>query len=113
MLQEIAIHAAHSRSFSFETTFASESYVRMIDDWGDNRYLVKLIFLSLTTAGKAIKRVAVRGKQAGHDIPTDTIRQQFDAGLRHFRSVYPERVDSWHLFDNDGEQLLLIEEGGI
>lgn len=112
MLQEISNHAEHEHSFAFETTLSGLGYPRMIDAWRKSGYVVKLIFLSLATPEDATRRVAVRVQQGGHDIPPDTIRRRFDAGLRNFHTIYRQRVDSWQLFDNGGEQLLLIEEGG-
>lgn len=46
MLQEIDAHAAAERSFAFETTLAGLSYVRRIDGWRKDGYVVELIFLS-------------------------------------------------------------------
>src|ERR1041385_4481594 len=62
MLQEIDAHAAAERSFAFETTLAGLSYVRRIDGWRKDGYVVELIF-SLPTAEDAIRRVAERVKQ--------------------------------------------------
>ncbi|MBU3910147.1 MAG: hypothetical protein KKF85_08035 [Gammaproteobacteria bacterium] len=83
----------------------------MIDTWRGNGYKVKLIFLSLTTPEEAIARVAMRVRQGGHNIPMDTVRRRFAAGLAKFRDTYRQRVNFWQLFDNSGEMPLLLEEG--
>jgi predicted ABC-type ATPase len=111
MLEEIARHAAEGRSFAFETTLSGLTYARMIDAWRAEGYMVKLIFLSLPSPEEAIARVATRVRQGGHDIPTDTIRRRFHAGLIHFRETYRSRVDFWQMFDNGGEVMQLLEEG--
>lgn len=111
MLQEIAHHTAEGSSFAFETTLSGRTYAPMIDRWRAQGYIVKLIFLSLTSADEAVARVAIRVRQGGHNIPTDTIRRRFEAGLFHFRETYRSRVDFWQLFDNSGESPLLLEEG--
>lgn len=111
MLQEIAHHTAEGSSFAFETTLSGRTYAPMIDRWRAQGYIVKLIFLSLTSADEAVARVAIRVRQGGHNIPTDTIRRRFEAGRLHFRETYRSRVDFWQLFDNSGESPLLLEEG--
>lgn len=111
MLDEISRHVAEGRSFAFETTLSGRSYAQMIDRWRQEGYQVKLIFLSLTSAEEAIARVAMRVRQGGHNIPTDTIRRRFESGLVNFRETYYRRVDFWQLFDNSGEVPLLLEEG--
>ncbi len=111
MLQEIANHAANGRNFAFETTLAGLTYVRMIDEWRADGYEIRLIFISLPIVETAILRVATRVRQGGHDIPVDTIRRRFDSGWRNFNSVYRPRVDSWQLYDNGGNEMLLVDEG--
>jgi predicted ABC-type ATPase len=103
MLEELARYATEGRSFAFETTLSDLTYARMIDRWRQDGYVVKLIFLSLSSADEAVARVAMRVRQGGNNIPTDTIRRRFDAGLFHLRETYRSRVDIWQLFDNSGE----------
>ena len=111
MLQEIANHAAHGRSFAFETTLSGLTYARMIDGWHSDGYDVRLIFISLPSVETAIMRVATRVRQGGHHIPEDTIRRRFELGWRNFNAVYRTRVDSWQLYDNGGDDMLLVDEG--
>jgi predicted ABC-type ATPase len=99
------------RSFAFETTLAGHSYVRRIDAWRKDGYLVELIFLSLPSPEDAVRRVAERVKQGGHNVTEDVIRRRFTAGMRHFLEIYRHRVDYWMWFDNSGREPVLIEEG--
>lgn len=59
----------------------------------------------------AIDRVAARVAQGGHSIPEDVIRRRFDAGWRNFRTLYQSVVDVWQLYDNSGDNIVLVEEG--
>ena len=112
MLEEIAHHVTEGRSFAFETTLSGVTYAPMIDRWRADGYRVKLIFLSLASPEEAIARVVMRVRQGGHDIPVETIRRRFEAGLIHFHDIYKSRVDFWQLIDNGGTTPLLLEEGG-
>ena len=112
MLQEIAYHVAEARSFAFETTLSGLTYVRMIARWRAAGFKVKLIFLSLGSPEEAIARVAMRVRQGGHNVPAETIRRRFAAGLRNFHDVYRYRVDYWQWFDNSGATPILKDEGG-
>lgn len=111
MLQEIDAHAAAGRSFAFETTLAGRSYVRRIDAWRRDGYIVELIFLSLPSPEEAIRRVAERVKQGGHNVAEEVIRRRFAAGMRHFVETYRQRVDYWMQFDNSGLEPVLVDEG--
>jgi len=57
----------------------------------------------------AFARVAQRVKQGGHDIPEAVIRRRFAAGLANFEHLYAPRVDAWALYDNSGEQPVLLD----
>jgi predicted ABC-type ATPase len=113
MLEEIARHAAAGRNFAFESTLAGLTYARMIAGWRASGYTVKLLFLSLPAPEDAIARVAMRVRQGGHDVPTETIRRRFASGLHNFGKVYRHRVDYWQPFDNSGVTPVLLEEGRL
>jgi predicted ABC-type ATPase len=100
VLQEIERHVRAGESFAFETTLAGRNYARLIPRWRAAGYHVKLILLSLPTAGIAVARVAARVAQGGHNIPEEVIRRRFDAGLRNFEHLYRKLVDTWALYDN-------------
>lgn len=111
MLTEIDRHAAAGRSFAFETTLAGHTYLRRIGAWRTQAFVVKLIFLSLSSPEEAIARVAMRVRQGGHDVAPDVVRRRFAAGMRNFLGSYRQRVDFWHWYDNSGVRPRLLEEG--
>ena len=111
MLGEIAACAARRESFAFETTLSGLGYLRHIRAWKASGYHVSLFFLGLPSVDLAIARVAERVRQGGHDIPEDVIRRRFEAGRRNFEHQYRAAVDAWALYDNAGEEPVLIEWG--
>ena len=112
MLDAIAQHVARRNSFAFETTLSGRAYARQIPQWRQLGYRVELFFLSLTSADIAVQRVAERVRQGGHDIPEATIRRRFDSGARLFPDVYQPLVDRWVLYDNSGDEPLLMDWSG-
>ena len=111
MLQELADCVAQQQSFAFETTLSGLAYLRHIQKWQELGYQVSLYFLSLPTVEVAIERVAFRVQQGGHHIPEDVIRRRFAAGRKNFEQQYSPIVNDWALYDNAGEEPLLIEWG--
>ena len=59
----------------------------------------------------ALTRVAARVAVGGHDIPEETVRRRFTAGLRYFFTLYRFRVDEWALYDNEDGGPVLIASG--
>lgn len=111
-LQAIAQHVARRESFAFETTLSGKAYARQIPQWRQLGYHVELFFLSLPSVDMAVQRVAERVRQGGHDIPETTIRRRFVSGRRMFADVYQPLVDKWVLYDNAGDEPVLMDRSG-
>lgn len=109
MLGAIAEQQARGNSFALETTLSGKRYSRAIPTWQAAGYTVELIFLELPGAEAAIRRVAARVAQGGHNIPAATIRRRFDAGLYNFHELYKPLVNFWMHYDNGGEFPRLID----
>lgn len=112
MLEEIRSHVRKGESFAFETTLSGRRFARMIPKWQEIGYRVKLVFLRLASVDIAIKRVQVRVRQGGHNIPKEVIRRRYEAGWDNFQKIYKNLVDAWIIFDNSGEKPLFVEAGG-
>lgn len=109
MLEEIERHVALGQSFALETTLSGLGYARQIPEWQCLGYRVELIFLALRTSEMAVKRVALRVAQGGHNIPEAVIHRRYNAGLRNFEQIYKPLVDSWLHYDNSGLIPLLLD----
>lgn len=108
MLAELERHFQTGQSFAFETTLSGRAYLRHIARWRAAGYRVELIFLRLASAQEALARVAQRVKQGGHHIPEAVIRRRFAAGLDNLSHHYAPAVDAWALYDNSGEEPILL-----
>ena len=112
MLDEIYEHIQRRESFAFETTLSGRGYMRLIPAWRKDGFMVKLFFLRLASADLAVARVRQRVKEGGHNVPEQTIRRRFAAGIHNFEEIYKPIVSQWALYDNSGSAPLLLEEGG-
>jgi predicted ABC-type ATPase len=111
MLFEIKRRIARGESFAFETTLSGRYYAKLITDWREAGYHVKMIFLNLPDPELAIARVAARVSQGGHHVPEPVVRRRFESGLKNFHDIYRRLVNSWALYDNSGEKPRLITMG--
>jgi predicted ABC-type ATPase len=109
MLEEIDSCVRRRDNFAFETTLSGLGYLRRIREWRRSGYHVSLFFLSLPSVDLAIARVAERVRQGGHAIPEDVIRRRFVAGRRNLDQSYRNVVDVWALYDNAGDEPVLLE----
>lgn len=111
MLARLDELARQRESFAFETTLASRSFAPWLRDLRASRYDVHLFFLWLSSSDLAVQRVADRVRSGGHDVPADTIRRRYRAGIRNFFSLYQPVVTSWAVYNCSGPRSKLVAEG--
>ena len=100
--------------FAVETTLASRSLAPRIARLRRSGYLFRLAFAFLPDPDLAVVRVAGRVRQGGHNIPEDTIRRRYRAGIANFFNIYLPLADQWHVFDTTRPSpLRMIAEGII
>jgi len=111
MLNRIHALANEGRDFAFETTMAARSFAPFLRRCREKGYAVQLVFLWLSSPELALKRVASRVEQGGHDLPENVVRRRYDSGIRNFFDVYVPLADGWVLYDNsDVEPRLIAHE---
>lgn len=111
MIDRIIQLLKEGQTFAFETTLATRSYVKLIQQAQRRGYFVTLLFFSLSTPEQAVRRVQQRVSMGGHDIPTDVIYRRYDAGLRNLFQLYIPVVDYWTLYDNSNCPAVKIASG--
>jgi predicted ABC-type ATPase len=110
-LEMIDAFVVSGSSFAFETTLSGLTYRNKILQWRNAGYDVYLSFLSLPNPEAAVKRVAIRVSQGGHNIPEVVIRRRFKAGIQNFHTIYKSLVTGWVLYDNSGNDPVILENG--
>jgi predicted ABC-type ATPase len=111
MLEHLHDLARQKVDFGFETTLSGKSYARMIDDWKKQGYIFHLIYLWLPSAEMALDRVKDRVRRGGHNIPEETVRRRYEAGLHNFFRIYAPMADFFKFFNNSNpKQPRLIAE---
>lgn len=100
MINRIIHLLKEGTTFAFETTLATRSYVKLIQQAQKRGYFVTLLFFSLASPEQAVKRVAKRVSLGGHNIPTEVIYRRYDGGLNNLFKLYMPICDYWTLYDN-------------
>lgn len=93
------------KSFAFETTAAGTNYVKHLKSAKDQRYIINVVFLWLASPLDAVKRVAQRVKQGGHNIPEQVIVKRYSLGLKNLFNHYLALADTILVLDNSSEEM--------
>jgi predicted ABC-type ATPase len=112
MLSRLHRLAEQRRTFAFETTLAGRSLATWLAQLVASGYDFHLIYLWLPSPDLAVARVADRVRNGGHDVPEDTIRRRYHAGLKNFFRLYRPLATVWRMYDNsNADDMRLIAEG--
>ena len=107
MLERINSLLSLRVSFAIETTLATRSYKKLVEEAQSLGYSVQLMFFWLESPEIACQRVAKRVSEGGHDIPVETIYRRYRLGLDNLFNIFIPIVDYWFLYDNNFETKLI------
>jgi len=110
VLREIDRLAAERTDFAFETTFSGLTYVRRLQAWKQAGYRIEMVYLRLRSVQLALRRIAARVRQGGHDVPRADVVRRFSRGWENFQRIYRPLADSWAVYDNSGRAPQLLEK---
>jgi len=101
---------ARSKSdFAFETTLSGQTYLARLKHWKSSGYRIQIVYLRLPSPQIALKRIAERVKQGGHNVPARDVFRRFARSWNNFCAVYRQLADTWAVYDNSGEVPRLLE----
>lgn len=110
VLAELELLVSRREDFAFETTLSGVAYVSRLQRWKAAGYFIKIVLVRLASPELALKRIAERVRQGGHDIPRADVMRRFARSAENFERLYKAVADAWELYDNSGEQPLLQEK---
>jgi predicted ABC-type ATPase len=109
-LAELDRLAKARQDFAFETTLSGQTYINRLKRWKSSGYRIEIAFLRLASVQIAVRRIAQRVKQGGHNVPPEDVVRRFERGWKNFCTFYRSLADSWAVYDNSGERPQLIEK---
>ena len=109
-LAELDRLAKLKHDFAFETTLSGKIYLARLKHWKATGYRIEILFLSLSSPQIALRRIAARVRQGGHDVPTMDVVRRFERGWTNFVNYYRPLANRWAVYDNSGIAPVLVEQ---
>ena len=110
-LAELDRLARARADFAFETTLSGLAYLHRIKRWKAAGYRVEIIFLRLASPRLALRRIAARVRQGGHNVPRADVLRRFERSWHNFNLHYCALADRWEVYDNSRRIPQLLEIG--
>ncbi len=106
---EIDRLAKNKADFAFESTLSGLGYLARLRAWKAVGYRIEIIYLHLPSPQLALRRIAVRVHQGGHNVPKADVLRRFHRSWRNFQTLYKPLADTWAVYENTGETPQLLE----
>lgn len=98
-------------NFAFESTLSGRTYLTRLRRWKASGYRIEIVFLKVRSRQLALRRIAARVRQGGHNVPRADVLRRFERGWTNFQRVYRPLADVWAVYDNSGDAPVLLERG--
>jgi len=103
--------AGEKADFAFEATLSGLAYLRRLNLWKAAGYRIEIIFLRLTSPHLALRRIAARVRQGGHNVPRADVLRRFERSWNNFNRHYRPLADRWEVYDNSEQVPRLLDTG--
>ena len=111
MLMKINYLLERREDFAVETTLATRSLLKIIEQAQRLGYEATVLYFWLNSPDLAIQRVHDRVLAGGHNIPDNVVRRRYVMGLQYFFESYIPVADRWILADNSKPPFTVVAEG--
>jgi predicted ABC-type ATPase len=110
-LSELVRLTKSKSDFAFESTLSGRSYLRLLARWKAAGYRIRIVYLRISSPQIALRRIAARVKQGGHNVPRRDVLRRFNRSWLNFINHYRLCADTWSVYDNSGAKPRLLEAG--
>ena len=110
-LREIDRLARSKEDFAFESTLSGLTYMNRLKRWKAGGRRIEIVYLRISSPQLALRRIAARVKQGGHNVPRADVLRRFTRSWINFQRAYRLLADEWTVYDNSGDIPKLIEQG--
>jgi len=101
---------AQRETFAIETALAGRGHKGLIGAAKAAGFDIGLLYFFVSSPEEALRRIARRVAEGGHDVPERDARRRFGRSLAQFGG-YAALCDLWRVYDTDGPEPRLRAEG--
>jgi predicted ABC-type ATPase len=101
--------ARSKEDFAFESTLSGLTYINRLKRWKVAGYRIEIVYLRISSPQLALRRIAARVKQGGHNVPRRDVLRRFTRSRNNFEKHYRLLADAWSVHDNSGSAPKLLE----
>ena len=94
-----------------ESTLSGRGMTRYLELARNKGYRIVIVFIFLHRADLCVRRVRVRVRRGGHNVPEADILRRYGRSKTNFWTLYRPLADEWHLYFNGGDSFEMVASG--
>ena len=83
----------------------------LLKRWKGVGYRIEIVYLRISSPQLALRRIAARVKQGGHNVARADVIRRFTRSWNNFGNPYRLLADAWSVYDNSSAAPRLLEQG--
>ena len=99
--RQMSDYLSRKKSVIVESTLSGRGLEGKIRDFKEKGYAVHIVYVFLGSVALCKKRVRMRVKKGGHDVPEAEIERRYKRSIINFRQLYMPLADTWQLLYNN------------
>lgn len=96
------------KSVIIESTLSGTGLIKRIKKFKEAGFFVTIVYVFLESAVLCKKRIKIRVKKGGHDVPPLDVERRFNRSINNFWNYYRYEADSWQILYNGNERPLEV-----
>ncbi|MBK7854075.1 MAG: hypothetical protein IPJ79_03495 [Bacteroidetes bacterium] len=84
---------------------------RLIQEFKKEKYIVKIIFVTLNSPYQCFERIQHRVRFGGHHVADIDVKRRFKRGRWNFWNIYKNMAEDWRLINNTESGFELVAVG--
>ena len=95
MLNELDRFVQRRADFAWESTLSGLAHIKRLQTMKELGYRLEIVYLSLASPQLAMRRIAARVRQGGHNVPKGDVLRRFSRSSHNFETRYRPLADTW------------------
>ena len=92
------------KSVVIESTLSGTGLLKRVEKFRKKGYTIVILFVFLDSVQLCKRRIKIRVKKGGHNVPPQDVERRFKRSIKNFWSKYRFIADSWEIIYNGKER---------
>lgn len=101
----------NKKSVIVESTLSGRGLEKKILEFKENGFAIHIVYVFLGSTELCKKRVKIRVRKGGHNVPKEEIERRYKRSLKNFKNIYLPLAHTWQILYNSFNRPVEVAAG--